>query len=288
MKNISSKLNILLDSAFILLGTYLISLATNMFLLPYKMTTGGISGISTIIYYLFNIPMGISMIVLNLPLFIFSMYKFGIKFSFKTIFATVLLSVFLDLFKYEEIIKKTSIDLFNSCVFGGLITGFGISLVFKAGASTGGSDLLAQIIYKYIKVEKISNVLFLIEIMIISSIVIVFKNINVGLYSLIAVFISNKVIDILFTGIDYVKIVTIITRKSDGVIDAILNDLKRGATVTNSIGAHSGDEITTITCIITRPQIGKIKNIIRDNDSDAIMYITTANDAIGKGFREYK
>lgn len=278
------RINILLDLFFIILGVYLISIGTNIFLLPHKMTTGGASGIATILYYTLNIPMGLSILIINLPLFLISIYKFGFKFSFKTIAATILLSIFLEVFKYNDIIENSPTDLFTSCIFGGILTGLGLSIVFKAGASTGGSDLLAQIIFKMIRVERLSNILIIIEVVIISSIIIVFKDINIGLYSLVALFISTKVIDLVFSGVDYVKVVTIITKKTDKIIEPILNDLKRGATVTNSLGAHSKEEITTITCIITRPQIAKIRSIIHDNDSDAIMYITSAIEATGNGF----
>jgi len=279
-------LMILKDVVFIILGAYLVSIGINMFLLPHKMTTGGASGIATIFYYLFNVPMGLSILIINLPLFLISMYKFGIKFSFKTIIATAIMSVFLEMFNYDLIIANNPTDLFTSCIFGGLIVGFGLSLVLKAGASTGGSDLLAQIIVKFTNAQSLSSVLLVIESIIIISIIIVFKNINIGLYSIIALFVSTKVIDLIFAGVDYIKVVTIITKRSDKVIEPILKDLKRGATVTNSMGAHSGEEITTITCIITRPEIAKIKQIIRDNDSNAIMYITTANEAIGNGFNK--
>lgn len=287
MKKTKDKNKILMifkDAIFIILGAYLVSLGINMFLLPHKMTTGGASGIATILYYLFNVPMGLSILIINLPLFLMSMYKFGIKFSFKTIIATAIMSVFLEMFNYDIIIANNPTDLFTSCIFGGLIVGVGLSLVLKAGASTGGSDLLAQIIVKCTNAQSLSGVLLVIESIIIISIIVVFKNINIGLYSIVALFVSTKVIDLIFAGVDYIKVVTIITKKSDKVIEPILKDLKRGATVTNSIGAHSGEEITTITCIITRPEIAKIKQIIRDNDSNAIMYITTANEAIGNGF----
>lgn len=286
MKKISSNkfFKILLNYTYIIIGAYLVSLGINLFLLPHLMTTGGASGIATILYYLFNIPMGLTIICINIPLFLIAIHRFGIRFIFKTMVATTLMSIFLEIFTYSNIIARNPIDLFTSCIFGGIIVGLGLSLVFKGGGSTGGSDLLAQLIYQKIKIQNISDALLVIEMVIISLITVVFKNINIGLYSIIALYISTKVIDIIFTGIDYIKVVTIITRKSDKVVDAILNDLKRGATVTNSIGAHTKEEITTITCLITRPQMAKIKNIIQKNDSEAVMYITSANEVIGNGF----
>ena len=269
----------------IVLGAYLISLSINMFLLPHKMTTGGASGIATILYYLSNIPMGITILAINLPLFVIAIVQLGKKFVIKTIFSTVLLSVFLELFKYDQVIQTTQIDLLMSCMFGGIISGIGLSLTFKAGASSGGSDLLANIIYKLTKIQSLSKVLMGIEIVIISGVIICFKDINLGLYSIIALFISTKVIDVIFDGIYNTKVATIITKKGDQIVESILSELGRGATITNSIGAHSGEENTTITCVITRNQIASLKQIIRDNDNRAMMYITNANEAIGKGFK---
>ncbi|MDD3303438.1 MAG: YitT family protein [Clostridia bacterium] len=273
------------DFLIIAIGAYLISLSINMFLLPHKMTTGGASGIATVLYYMFHMPMGITILIINIPLFIIALLKLGKKFAIKTIIATVLLSVFLEVFQYEQVIKTTQIDLLMSCIFGGIISGIGLSLVFKAGASSGGSDLLANIIYQLTKSQSISKVLMAIEVVIIGSVIICFKNLNLGLYSIIALVISTKVIDIIFDGIYNTKVATIITKKGDVIADSILKELERGATITNSIGAHSGEENTTITCVITRNQIASLKQIIRDNDNRAMMYITNANEAIGRGFK---
>lgn len=279
-------MHVILDLIYMVLGAFLIAIGTNLFLLPHKMTTGGASGIATIFYYLLNIPMGLTIMLINIPLFIFSIIKLGIKFNLKTVFTTIILALFLEIFKYGGLIKLSNLDLFTSCVFGGVIVGLGLAIVFKAGASSGGSDLLAQLIYKLTKAQSVSKTLLIIEICIITGVIIVFQDINIGLYSIISMAISTKVVDVVFEGVYYTKVVTIITKKSDKVIPAILNDLKRGATVTNSIGAHSKEEVTTITCVITTPQIAKLKDLIREHDSKALMYITTVNEAIGTGFKE--
>lgn len=285
-KNQIKLMHVIIDLIYMVLGAFLIAIGTNLFLLPHKMTTGGASGIATIFYYMLNIPMGLTLMLINIPLFIFSIIKLGIKFNVKTVFTTIILSLFLEIFKYDGLIKVSNLDLFTSCVFGGVIVGLGLAIVFKAGASSGGSDMLAQLIYKLTKAQSVSKTLLIIEICIITGVIIVFQDINIGLYSIIAMAISTKVVDIVFEGVYYTKVVTIITKKSDKVIPAILNDLKRGATVTNSIGAHSKEEVTTITCIITTPQIAKLKDLIREHDSKALMYITTVNEAIGTGFKD--
>lgn len=273
------------DIILIVLGAYLISLSINMFLLPHKMSTGGASGIATILFYTLKMPMGVTILLINFPLFIMSIIKLGKGFTFKTITATVLLSIFLELFKYDSVITKAPIDLLMSCIFGGVITGLGLALVMKSGASSGGSDLLASLIYRCTSVQSISQALLVIEAVIITSTIVVFKDLNLGLYSLISLFIATKILDFVFEGLDKAMVATIITKNSDIIVESILNDLKRGATITKTIGAHTGNENITITCIITRSQIAKLKEIVRDNDSKAIMYITTANEAIGKGFK---
>ncbi len=285
MKNVKNYINInelFQDIIFIIIGTYLVSFGINFFLLPLKLTTGGVSGIGTILYYLFNIPLGVTTIVLNIPLFILSLKKLGLKSSIKTICATILLSVFLDMFKYKN---NEITDLFTSAVFGGIVMGAGLSIVFKAGASTGGSDLLAQVIYKAFPVQSLSQVLLAIEVVIIGAVVIVFKNINLGLYSIIAMFISSKVIDILFEGIYYTKVVNIYTTKQEKITKFIIEELDRGATLTKSLGAHTNTPNTTITCILTRPQVAKLKRRIKDLDKDALLYIATTNEVFGNGFK---
>lgn len=284
--NMDRLFELIIEAFLLLVGTYLVSLSINMFLLPHKLTTGGVSGIGTILYYVMHIPVGITVLILNIPLFILSIRKLGFKFSLKTIVSTLLLSLFLEIGNYEGLITKSPPDLFTACIFGGLLSGIGLSLVFKTGASTGGSDLLAQIIYKTTPVQSLSEILMMIEMIIISGLIIVFQDINIGLYSLIALFISTKVIDVIFQGIYYTKVVNIITRKPEELIDGILNDLRRGATITKGIGAHSKDEVTTITCIVTRPQLGKLKTIVRQKDRNALMYITTSNEVLGEGFKE--
>ena len=287
-KKDNKALRIILDLLYIIIGTFLIALGTNIFLLPHKMTTGGASGIATILYYLLNIPMGLTVILVNIPLFIISIIKLGFKFNFKSIISTILLSVFLEVVQVPTAFLNDGTDLFTSCIFGGLVVGLGLSVIFMAGCSSGGSDLLAQLIYKLTSAQSLSKILLSIEVTVIIALIVAFRDINIGLYSIISIFISTKVVDIIYEGIYYTKVVTIITKKKDKVVNAILNDLKRGATITNSIGAHSKDDVNTITCVITRPQISKIKRLVKNNDPSAIMYITTVNEALGNGFKEFE
>ena len=140
MRKIKSKNKVtefIIELMYIAVGAALIAMGINLFLLPNKMTTGGASGIATVLYYTFNIPMGITTILINIPLFIFAILKLGKSFTVKTIISTALLSIFLDIFEINTLARTINLDLLISCILGGITVGIGLSLTFKAGASSG-------------------------------------------------------------------------------------------------------------------------------------------------------
>lgn len=273
------------DTSIIIIGIIFMVFATNVFLLPNKLSTGGASGVATIFYYIFNMPLGVTVLILNLPLFIIAIIKIGFKFSIKSILTTIAFSIFLDLFKFQDYFVNAHFDLFISSIFGGLLMGIGTSFTLKAGTSTGGSDLLAQIIYRLTSAQSVSTLMLSIDGTIILSIVLVFKNISLGLYSIVSIFISKKVIEIIFEGIYYTKIVNIITKNPDNMIYQIFDKLNRSATISKVIGAYTNNEYTELTVIVTLGEIVRLKKIISQNDPKALVYISNANEALGNGFK---
>lgn len=277
---------LVIDIIYMVIGAYILSFGIKIFLLPFKLSTGGASGIATIIYYIYNIPMGVTVLLINIPLFIISLIKLGVKFSAKSIFTTVLLSIFLDVFEYNFLHNMMNVDLFISSIFGGLLVGLGLSILFKAGASSGGSDLLAQIIYNLTNIQSLSQLLLIIDTVIILSIVVVFKDINLGLYSIVAIFVSKKVIDVVFEGIYYTKVVNIITKSKDKISEDIMSELERGVTYRNVKGAYTNDEYSELTVILTMPEIYKLKRIIKRHDKKALVYIVNSHEVLGSGFKQ--
>ncbi|MEG1705515.1 MAG: YitT family protein [Clostridia bacterium] len=151
----------------------------------------------------------------------------------------------------------------------------------------GGTDLLAHILQKKGITLNLSKIILITDIVIIGILMITFKDINLGLYSAIAIFISSKVIDIVFEGINYTKIVNVITKNDDAITKSILDDLKRGATVTKCIGAYTREEHINIMCIVTLPEISKIRKIVYSIDPDALIYVSNTNEVWGKGFKKF-
>ena len=272
---------------YIVMGTFITAMAINIFFVPNNISSGGASGVGIILNYLFAFPVGTTVIILNLPLFIVAILKIGFKFTSKAIIGTGLLSIFIDLTSNISGMEILNIggDLVLSSVFGGLLMGLGLSFVFKGKSSTGGSELLAQIVYKYRPVISMSQLMLVIDAVIIVSSTIAFKSISSGLYSLIAIFVSKKTIDIVFEGINYTKIINIITKKSESISQRIINEVERGATAIKCVGEYTKGEYVKIECVATITQIYKIKEIVREEDTEAFMYIAPATEVLGYGFK---
>ena len=223
---------------YIVLGTLIAALAINIFFVPQNISSGGASGVGIILNYLFDFPIGVVVILLNLPLFVIATIKLGIKFTFRAIIGTALLSIFVDL--TADVSNKEIFNIQNdyvlSSIFGGMMTGLGLSLVFKGNASTGGSELLAQIIYKYRPMVSMSELMLAIDAAIIIASTFAFKSLSSGLYSVIAIFVSKKTIDVVFEGVNYTKVLNIITKKPDKIVDRIINEVERGVTAIKCVG----------------------------------------------------
>lgn len=277
----------LVDAILIVVGTFLMALSIKFFMLPNKITTGGASGIATILFYKFNFNMSMSILFINIPLFIIAIRKFGLKFIFKSLITTVLFTFFVEIINLQTYVVTQKVDIFISALYGGLLLGLGISLVFKAGASTGGSDLLAQILQKKDGNFNLSKIMLIIDTIIITGLIIVFNDINLGLYSVIAIYVSSRMIDLVFEGVNYTKVVNIITKNDTTITNQIIDVLKRGATVTKCIGAYTKNEYINITCVVTRGEISKIKRIAYDIDPNAFIYISNTNEVWGRGFKKF-
>lgn len=253
----------------------------SVFLLPNQLSSGGFSGISTIVYYLLNVPIGITILILNIPLIFIAYFRIGKIFLLKAIFGTVLFSIFLDIFEKIPVITS---DRLLACIYGGIASGIGTALILKANASTGGTDLISYIIKSYNPNYKSSNLIVLADIIIIGLNVLFFKQIEIGLYSAITIYIMGKMIDIIFEGIDFTKTIFIISPKYADISLKIANEVKRGTTGIYSRGMFTQKENLMLLCVGTRNEVGKIKNIVKEIDPTAFIIICNAREALGKGF----
>lgn len=266
---------------FIFFGAILMAIGTGSFLLPNQLSSGGFSGIATVIYYFLKIDMSKSIIFLNVPLFIAGLYKLGWKFILRTIFATFIYSYAIDISNSIIIVE----DRVLASIYGGIVIGIGLAFILKTNTSTGGTDLLALILQNNKINLKVGNIIAVIDIIVVFLNLIAFRDIEIGLYSAISIFMIGKLIDIIFEGINYCKVLYIISEKYEDLTEVINNELKRGATGLYANGSYSRKNKMVIMCVSKRNELEKIKTIISKIDKDAFLIITDAREVYGLGFK---
>jgi len=254
-----------------------------MFLLPNQLSTGGFAGLGTIAYYLFNIPVGTSVFILNIPLFIISIWRNGKKFFIGAILGTASLSYFLNLF---EGIAVPTTDRLLACIYGGILSGFGTAIILRAEASTGGTDLLAQIVKSFKPYARTGTLIVIFDTIIIFLNLLFFREIEIVLYSAIAIYILGKVLDVFFEGIDFSKMILIISPNYEEISNRINKEVRRGTTALYGMGMYKRQQQNLLLCVVSRGEIREIMSIINEIDKNAFIVITNAREVFGEGFKE--
>ena len=251
----------------------------NYFFVGNKLAEGGVSGLSLIIHYLSNIDVSYLYFALNIPLIILAYIFLGKNFLLKTFFATFVLSVFLKVFaSFSEPLD----DILLAAIFGGAINGIAIGIVFYAGGSTGGMDIVAKIVNKYTGIP-ISRILLATDFIVLSMVAVIFGKV-IFMYTLISLVISSKMIDIIQVGIYSAKGVTIITTKEDEIRKRIMEETKRGITLIDAKGGYTQKEIGMLYCVVGQYQLIKVKTIVKEVDPSAFMIVADVHEVIGNGF----
>ncbi len=263
----------------ILLGSFITAIGVSAFMIPNRIAAGGLSGIATILYHLFEWSPGIFLFAANLPLLIISGVLISWKFALNSIVGAIATSGFVYLL--EDIIPLTH-DPLLATLFGGVISGIGIGIVFRSQGSTGGTDLLARILSKYTPIT-LGQALLSIDVLVIVSAALFFSP-EYAMYALIGLFATTKMIDTVQEGISYTKEVRIISEHNEGIAKRIISDMNRGATFLYSKGAYSQEDKLTAIVIIRRNEVAQIKEIISDIDPSAFVIVSNVHQVLGEGF----
>ncbi len=284
----------------IIIGSFITAASINIFLVPNKIAPGGVSGIATVIYYLIGgrVPVGLIMLILNVPLFLMGMRYIGRKFVVRTLFSTVFLSVAIDitepltnffvenfLLNHEGIPAQS--DMLLYAIFGGFLMGLGLGTVFRSGATTGGTDLAAKIVHNFIPRFTIGQILLFIDTSVIIFAAVSFGSFQLALYAIVTLFISSKVIDAILEGVNFAKAVFIISDKSDKISRQIMEKLDRGVTALKGRGMYTGIDRTVLLCIVHRGQLTQLKEIVKEVDKKAFVILTDIREVLGEGFKTY-
>ncbi len=272
------------DYIIIVMGAVLYALSVVVFTAPNNIAPGGLTGIATMLNYMFALPIGTLVFVMNIPLFVWGAVENGIGFLTKTIAGTAFVSIAIDVLTL--FMPVYSGDTILAALFGGILNGLGLGLIFYRGGSTGGADIIALNIHKRMPYISTGTIILIADIVTLVMVYFVYDSIESVLYAIVAIFVSVKVIDTVTYGTsrDNGKLMFIITKMHKSVSDAIINDLERGVTLLDGEGAYSGEKKRVIMCAVRPQQVFRIQNKIKSIDENAFIIVTTAGTIRGKGF----
>ncbi len=266
-----------------IVGSFVMAISISFFLLPNELSSGGFSGIATIFYYKLKIPMGLTIASLNIPLFLMAGYKLGKKFFLKSLIGTMSLSGFIDLLDKYKVITN---DKMLAAIYGGILTGVGTAVILKSHSSTGGSDLVTYIIKKYNTKIELGHVITIIDAAIVILNVVFLKKIEIGLYSAITIYLMGLMIDVVFEGIFFSKLLFIVSDKNEIIAKEIQTKINRGVTGIEGKGMFENKKKLILMCAVGRRDIANIKKLIMSLDRDAFVVVTNSREVLGYGFKK--
>ena len=273
---------VITDYLFIAIGCFILAFAINFFLVPIKISTGGISGIATVFYYLANVPMSVTTLVINLSLFLLGFRLLKKSTIVKNLAGILFLSLFLQL---TEGFGSYSEDMMMCAIFGGVLVGVGVGLPVLREASTGGSDFASLLLHKIMPHIGVATFILIIDSLVILSSGFAFENVTVMFYSVLSLYISTKVTDFILVRGDFAKSVYIISEKQEEIAEFIISEMVRGVTGIYSKGCYTGENSMMLMCIVKSKEVQNILNKIKSVDKNAFVIISDVREVCGDGFK---
>ena len=279
----NSKLgNLIFDLLAVIAGSCLVSASLVVFTIPNNIAPGGVSGLSTALAHISPIPVSVWSLLINIPLLICAWWKMGKRPLLLTLLSTVLVSVFIELLAF---LPAYTNDKLISSVFGGVLLGAGVGLLFLKGISTGGTDLLALLLKRPLPNIPSGTLLLFIDAAVVLFAVIIFKELDVALYSAVTIFVTAKVIDAMAEGLDYAKVIYIVTAKGNEISAALNHDLDRGTTIIPATGGYTGTDKQVVITVTRRNALSQTLRLIKQTDPCAFTFVTDSTEVHGEGFK---
>lgn len=279
--------NYVIDATVFLLGSFVFAVSVNTFTSPNNVVPAGFVGVASMLNYLFNFPIGLTIIALNIPFFIWGIFLIGYKFITKTIVATLMSSLVIDI--TEPFLPKYTGDMMLACISGGLLLGIGLAFIFMRGGTTGGTELIASLLGIYLKHISIGKLILAVDMFIVITTAFVYKSFESPMYAIIIIFVSTKIMDSMLYGTDIGtgKMMFIISSKSKEISDHILHNLDRGVTRLKSVGGYSGIEGEVLLCAVRRQEVYRTYDMAKKIDPRVFIIVGDAGEIVGEGFKEY-
>lgn len=273
-------LKYLKEYLIITVGCFFYAVSINYFFISNHLAEGGVAGICLILFYLFKLPVGIMYFVINIPLLIMGWKLVGRDFLFKTLYGTSCLSFLITL---TETWKGPSNDIMLGSIYGGVLIGIGLGLIFMVNGSTGGTDVVARILNRYFDIP-LGRTMLILDVVILGIAAIFFGK-EIVMYTLISMTIVSKAIDYFQDGYTKAKGITIISSKSEEIKERIMNETGRGTTIIKGEGGFTGNEIDLLFCVVSKLEVTKVKTIVKETDSFAFLTISDVSEVLGEGFK---
>ena len=287
MKPKSKAFNLVWSYFMITLASAIYAVGFNWFYVPNEIAFGGITGVGQIINAILPwAPIGTVVIILNIPLFILGWRLLGGHLLLSSLYAMAVSSVFIDII--NSIWTFEAMDPMLACVFGGVLMGASLGMVFQQGATTGGTDLIARLLKLKITWLPMGKLLIATDMVVIVASAIAFGSVYSALYGVVALYIAGIVMDRMLYGLDSAKVAYIISDRFKEIADVLVNDLDRGVTILQGQGGYSGAEKKVLMCAFKQRQIVSIKKMVKELDPSAFIIVCDAHEVLGDGFREYR
>ena len=273
----------LLDLLITLLGSLCYALSVNVFTAPNHIAPGGVTGAATLINYLTGAPIGTTILIINIPLLAAAWKFIGRTYTLKTAVATVVVSVIID--TSALFLPAFRGDTMLVAVFGGVLAGAGLGLIYMRGATTGGSEIVAGLLERRLPHIPIGRLILLVDAVVVACSAVVYKNLESALYAIVLIFVSSSLMDTLIYGQQKGKMLLIMTRREREVADDILRRVGRGVTMLNAPGAYSGVARRVLLCAVRPPEVYELRTLVWDHDPGAFVVVTSTDEILGEGFR---
>lgn len=281
LKNLESK-RVFWDAAAYIAGSVIYALSVNMFSAPNNIAPGGVTGIATLLNYLFGLPIGTTVFVINIPL-LWATWRFVSRsLAIRSSLVTLLVSAVIDL--TAPYIPPFRGDKILTVLFGGLLTGIGVGLIYMRGATTGGSELAARLLGTRFKHLSIGRLILLVDAFVVISAAFVYRNIEAALYATILIYVGTVVMDGLVYGSHKGRMLLIVTSKGREIAAGVMNKLGRGVTIINATGAYTGEGREVLLCAVRPPEVHPLRTIVADIDPNAFVIVTNSEEIVGEGF----
>ena len=272
-----------LDILLFVLGSALVAAGLVLFTIPNDIAPGGVSGLATALASLSPVSVGIWSLILNVPLIALSWWKLGFRPLIKTIVTTLLLSAFIELFL--RILPPYSNNILLASVLGGVLCGIGMGVIFVRGATTGGTDLISLLLNRVFPNLSVGSLLLIVDATVVVFAVVVFRNIEVALYSIVTIFVTTRTIDAIMQGVDHAKVIYIVTERGDDILALLSEDLGRGVTVLQGRGGYTKRDKHVLMLVTRRNSFAQTLKSIKQIDKQAFIFVTDATEVHGEGFK---